>query len=288
MAKKLIAIVLLAAGLLTAVLGVMAGNDGAVNQDIIESAVYVPDAKVLPENEGKIVLVNGTLTAELPFTDEETGITLDSVVAYRRVEKAGIEKATEEDEKDTWTWYTMSDEEAYGGSEKLIAPNPVLGEFTVSDALMQAVGTNEQCKTYSSAELSASGWNDFKDGGIVYLYKGGNMPGEGKEVSYTGGLLGKKNYDYLNYLDTYRVRYDVIKGNTNLEYTAIGLQKNGVLEEVKELDMTAMVSGYLTVDEMLEYADTSASTATITALIIAAVLVALSVLVFIRSRRKHN
>ena len=288
MAKKLIAIVLLAAGVLTAVFGVKAGNGASVNQEIIESAVYVPDGKVLPENEDKIVLVNGTLAAELPFTDEQTGITLDSVVAYRRVEKARIEKAAEEDKKDTWTWDTVSNEAAYGGSKKLIAPGAVLGEFMVSDALMQAVGTNEQRKTYSSAELSALGWNDFKDDGIVYLYKGDSMPYEDKEVTYTSGILGKKGYNYLDYLDTYRVRYDVIKEGADMKYTAIGLQKNGVLEEVKELDLTSMVSGHLNVDEMLEYADTSAATARITAFVIAAVLAALSILVFIRSSKKRS
>ena len=61
MKKRIIGIILVIAALCTALLGVKAGGNASGNQEIIKDAVYVADGKVLPENEGKIVIVNGTV-----------------------------------------------------------------------------------------------------------------------------------------------------------------------------------------------------------------------------------
>ena len=72
---------------------------------------------------------------------------------------------------------------------------------------------------------------------------------------------------------TLRVRYNVMEDDASLDYTIIGLQKNGRLEEVKELDLIATVSGHLTREEMLEYAESRNTTVRITAAVIALALV---------------
>ena len=128
MAKKIGGIILIVCALFTAFLGIKAAGNAPGNQAIIKDAVYVADGKVLPENEGKVVIVNGTLDAPLPFVDEETGIELNSIVAYRRVEKARV-KLGSGDEKDTWTWDSTISENDLGGSKKLVAPGVTLGEF---------------------------------------------------------------------------------------------------------------------------------------------------------------
>ena len=68
---------------------------------------------------------------------------------------------------------------------------------------------------------------------------------------------------------TLRVRYDVVEEGTSMDYTIIGRQKNGKLEEVEELDLIATVSGHLTPEEMLGHAESSNTTALITATVIA-------------------
>ena len=103
MGKKIGGMILIVCALFTAFLGIKATGNAPGNQEIIKDAVYVSDGKVLPENEGKVVIVNGTLDAPLPFVDDETGIELDSIVAYRHVEKARVVLGGEE-EVDTWTW----------------------------------------------------------------------------------------------------------------------------------------------------------------------------------------
>ena len=65
----------------------------------------------------------------------------------------------------------------------------------------------------------------------------------------------------------------------------IALQKNGILEDYEDLKMTDVIPGHVTVEELLEYADSSASTGKNTAFIIAAVLAGLGVLIIVRSTK---
>lgn len=280
MAKRIIGIILVIAALGTVFLDIKAGGAAPENKKIIESAAVVTDGKVQAENEGKAVIVTGTLEAPLPFVDEQTGVVIDTIVAYRYVEKARVELGGE-DEEDTWTWDSTNSESDLGGSGKLIAPGVTLGEFAVSDELMQPVPNLKKREEYSSADLAAGGWNDFRDDGMTYLYQLDAMPYDDSTVHYDSFLK-----DYLTSKQknegTLRVRYNVMEDDASLEYTIIGLQENGKLEKIPELDLIATVSGHLTVDELLEYADSSAATAKITAFIIAAVLACIGALLIIR------
>ena len=129
MKNKIIGIVLIVAAVLTAVLGLMAGGNASGNSEIIKNAVYISDGKVLPENEGKVVIVSGTLDAPLPYVDQETGIKLSTIVAYRHVEKLRVGEDTETKTL-YWDWDLVMDTSILGGTEKLIAPDVTLGEFS--------------------------------------------------------------------------------------------------------------------------------------------------------------
>lgn len=282
MAKRIIGIILVIAALGTVLLGMKAGGTAPENKKIIESATVVSDGKVLPENEGKVVIVTGTLEAPLPFVDVETGVIIDTIVAHRYVEKARVELGSG-DEKDTWTWDSTISENDLGGSGKLVAPGVTIGGFAVADELMQPVPTLKQKDEYFESDL-ADGWHAFRDQGLIYLYPLDYMPREDDVVNRDTFLK-----DYATSMQknegTLRVRYNVMEDDTSLDYTIIGLQKNGKLEKVEELDLIATVSGHLTVEELLEHADSSASTAKTTAFIIAAVLAGLGVLMIVRSTK---
>lgn len=275
MGKKIAGIVLIVFGLITVFLGIKAGAGAPKNREIIESAVYVSDGKVHAENDGKVVIVHGTLDADLPYVDEETGIVLNSIVTYRRVEKASIRYDSEK-EQDFWVWGLRSDPDSYGGSVKVIAPGVTLGEFAVADELLMSISTTENRTEYDKKELNRFGWNTFEDNDRVYLYMGDHMPDDDHRVS--------ERY-YLDYVDTLRVTYDEIPADNTLEYTIIGIQKNGGLIEVEDLDLLAAHRGQLSVDELLEYAESSASTATIAAICIAVVLLGVGILLVVKSRK---
>lgn len=283
MAKRIIGIILVIAALGTVLLGIKAGGNASGNQEIIENAVYVADGKVLPENEGKVVIVNGTLEAPLPFVDPETGIELDSIVAYRHVEKARVVLGSE-NKVDTWSWDSTISEDHLGGSKKIAAPGVTIGEFEVAEALLQPVSTlGELTEFYIGADYNLD-WYIFEEKGLEYLYSLEYMPWDGDEVYYDtyarDHLTSKQKNE-----GTLRVRYDVVEEGADMDYTIIGLQKNGKLEEVKELDLIATVSGHLTPEEMLGHAESSNSTALITAAVIALAFGVPGVVMLIKSFR---
>ena len=285
MAKKIGGIILIVCALFTAFLGIKAAGNTSGNQKIIKDAVYVADGKVLPENEGKVVIVNGTLEASLPFVDEETGIELNSIVAYRRVEKARVELGTE-DEVDTWTWDSTISENDLGGSKKLVAPGVTLGEFEVAEILMQPVPTFGELDEFYIGEDYDVEWYIFEDDGMDYLYQLEYMPLEDGTVYYDSFLDDNLTSKQKNE-GTLRVRYDVVEDGTSMDYTIIGRQKNGKLEEVEELDLIATVSGHLTPEEMLEYAESSNTTALITAAVIALAFAIPGVIMLVKAGKKH-
>ena len=286
MKKRMIGIILVIAALCTALLGVKAGGNASGNQEIIKDAVYVADGKVLPENEGKVVIVNGTLEAPLPFVDEETGIELDSIVAYRHVEKARVVLGGE-DEIDTWTWDSTLNENDFGGSKKLVAPGVTLGEFEVAEMLLQPVPTLGEMTEFYIGEGYDAQWYIFEEKGLDYLYQLDYMPLEDSEV-YRDTVTKDYPTSKQKNEGTLRVRYDVVEDGTSMDYTIIGLQKNGKLEEVEELDLIATVSGHLTPEEMLEHVESSAKTGTIGTIVAAVVLAGLGVLLIVKGGKKRS
>jgi len=236
--KKIIGIVLIVIGLFC-VFGAFSVNSGAPETaEVISNAVYVSDGKVLPENEGKVVIVPGMLDAA-PFVDRETGIALSSAVAWRHVEKLYIEEDTE-DETEYWAW--KPDMSAFGGNKKIVAPNVTLGEFTVAEELVQTLSANKRRTEYSEKELNQMGWSTFTDDGKTYLYQGDWMPRNEDALDSVNTLLDKNAY--RDYVGTYRVAYDEMDGGP--EHTVVGLQKDGQLVRVPDVTLRAVHSGHLT------------------------------------------
>ena len=248
--KKIIGIVLVAIGLFC-VFGAFSVNSGAPETaETIRNAVYISDGKVLPENDGKVVIVPGTLDTD-PFVDSETGIALNSAVTFRHVEKLYIEEDTEK-KTEYWSWKT--DIGAFGGDKKIVASNVTLGEFAVAEELLQTLNTNKRRTEYSEKELNQMGWSTFTDDGKTYLYQGDWMPRNEDALDSVNTLLDKNAY--RDYIGTYRVAYDEMDGG--LEYTVVALQKDGQLVRVPDVTLQTIRSGHLTQAEILESEASSA------------------------------
>ena len=253
--NKIIGIVLIVIGLFC-VFGAFSVNSGAPETaEVISNAVYVSDGKVLPENEGKVVIVPGTLDAA-PFVDPETGIVIHDMVAYRKVEKLAIAEKTKNDKTyEVWSWRESYDKNEYGGTEKLVAPNVSLGEFKVASELVQSITLYGQRSEYDKKELSQRGWNVFTDNGKVYLSTEDYLPDEDDSVTW----LTK---DYWHSL---RVSYVEMSGGP--EYTVVALQKDGQLVNVPDVTLQALHIGHLTQAEVLENAESSAKGGMIIAIV---------------------
>ena len=276
--KKIIGIVLIVIGLFC-VFGAFSVNSGAPKTaEVISSAVYVSDGKVLPENEGKVVIVPGTLDAD-PFVDKETGMMISSAVAFRHVEKLYIEEDTEE-ETQYWSWKT--DIGAFGGDKKIVAPNVTLGEFAVAEELLQTLSANQKRTEYSEKELNQMGWSTFTDDGKTYLYQGDWMPRDEDAIDSVNTLLNKNAY--RDYVGTYRVAYDEMDGGP--EYTVVALQKDGQLVRVPDVTLQALQSGHLTQDEVLENAESSAKGGMIIAIVGAVVCLGAGAFLIVKKEKK--
>ena len=78
-------IIMIAAGAIVLAVGIQTFVSAPERTGQIESAVYIENGQVLPENDGKLVIVSGKLEAELPLEDSVTGVKLPSPVASRNV-----------------------------------------------------------------------------------------------------------------------------------------------------------------------------------------------------------
>ena len=68
-------------------LGVKAVNAAPGNQQIVENAVLVSDGQVLPENKGKVVIVQGTMSVEdlKAFTESSSKSALAGSIGFALV-----------------------------------------------------------------------------------------------------------------------------------------------------------------------------------------------------------
>ena len=75
-------------------------QESGANPEILDKVVILDEAKVLPENEGKLVLVSGKLKASEVFKDNTFGIELDTFRVNKIVEmyqyKSGKGKGVKE------------------------------------------------------------------------------------------------------------------------------------------------------------------------------------------------
>ena len=115
-----------------------------------------------------------------------------------------------------------------------------------------------------------------------YLYQKDYMPCEDDVVHYDTFMKDHLTSKQKNE-GTLRIRYNVMEEDASLDYTIIGLQKNGKLEKVEELDIIAAMEGHLTPEEILAQSESSSKGATVFYFAIAAVLVGLGIWKFIKA-----
>ena len=124
----------------------------------IEDSTYVEGAVVLPENEGKRVIVAGLVEPTGQATDPDLGLTFPSPVARRTVERLKYSSAS------GWIWETIYDSSTTSDlKEATFAEPATLGEFTLAPELVSRlqVGTRSWYEEDVDAEELA------RLGGIV-------------------------------------------------------------------------------------------------------------------------
>lgn len=273
---KVKGIVLIAVGALVLAAGVSGYLSSPETVGQLESAVYLEGGTLLPENEGKLVVVSGKLEGALPLVDSVTGVQLPSLRAQRIVEVYDMERT--KGEENTWDWVRVDYDYSEGGSggintpelvsSALVAPTK-LGDFTVPESYLLQVPSPKLYQDYDPAALAEHGWNLVQD---IYLSDSQNLPGKQTLEKKWGSAAGA---------GTVRVSYQVVSPEDPLLYTCIGIQRGDTLVQAEGLDILPMVQGEKTIDDLVD-----ANEYTSTTLIVSVILAAVLVLLGVRSLRK--
>ena len=266
MAKKIIGIVLIVIGLFTAFLGVKAMNQAPETAEKLKEAVYVADAKIYPENEGKVVIVPGKIETELPLVDAETGLKLPTIKATKQSWYAVGVKSV--DTGYDWSWV------ADGVSETLTAECTV-GEFKLYEGMLNGLPVSEDYSDFEKSNLKEAGLMDYyayvvTDGVYISDDKGGNTR---YKDEYEGAV---------------RYKYRIMPIDGELEYTFVGIQKNGALARDDSLGLIASTEGILSLEEVLEKYESNNTAGNIFAFVVAALFIGGGIVCLVRPKKKEN
>lgn len=265
MAKKIIGIVLIVIGLFTAFLGVKAMNQAPEAAEKLENAVYVADAKIHPENEGKVVIVPGKIEAQLPLVDKINGLELPTIKATRQSWTAAGMKSTNVGYD--WSWVT-------DGATQTLTAECTVGEFKLYEGMLNGLTVSQDYNDFEKSNLNEASLMDY------YAY-----------VVTDGVYIDDNKGGYTKYKDDYegavRYKYKIMPMDGELEYTFVGVQKNGALVRDDSLGMIASSEGILSFDEVLAKNESNNTAGNIFAFVVAVLFVGGGV-VCIVIKKKEN
>ena len=275
MTKRIILFVLAA---VIAVVGFFS-MDTSKQTEAISKAVYVTDGKVLPENEGKTVIVAGEYEITKPLVDELTGVELPGVMAKRTVERYEKVSKTEDGE----TYYVLDWKNTVLGkdnefsdvtSSNLIAECKV-GDIAIDTTVLKHVSVSKRFHDMNSKMTYPQGYKVMTYKDITYATKVDYMPAGGEE--YKGKFKqGLKNIYYMDYENMPRISYTVQTREDN-KFTFIGKQQNGKLVYDTKLGLQGAYEGILTVKELGEKVESGGMIGAIVAWVLAAAIVVLAI-----------
>ena len=246
--KKIIGVILIIGGLLFASLAVKALVSAPQSYEKIRAAATIKDGKVIPENEGKLVVVSGTLKPAEPLQDPITGVKLPGVTAKRTVWT--YERDTNSDDETVWDWKpenTDYSEKANFGinaeilTSTMLAAPTLLGEFKVEGKLLNPLIRNTEFTQYDEQSLNA-GWKVLSGGkeSRYCVSKEHWLPKKSKGMYSTTGYGSQK------------ISYGIVSPDDPLEYTIIGVQKGDTLIKSEDVDSVTTVKGIMTAQEFAE------------------------------------
>lgn len=246
--KKIIGVILIIGGLLFASLAVKALVSAPQTYEKIRAAATIKDGRLTPENEGKLVVVSGTLKPAEQLQDPITGVKLPGVTAKRTVWT--YKQDTGSGDEKVWDWHPEStdySEKANFGinaeilTTTMLAAPTLLGEFKVEGKLLNPLIRNTEFTQYDEKSLK-DGWN-LLSGGKESRYC----------VSKEYHLLKKTTGTYSSTGDgSQKISYGIVSPDDPLEYTIIGVQKGDTLIKSEDVDSVTTFKGLMTAEEFAD------------------------------------
>ena len=141
-------IILIVLGIILIALGGKTLMDIPAQKAVLENAVYLDEPVVLPENEGKLVIIHGKPKMTAPACDEELGITLNTIKAYRYDEE--YKQTSREKGVFKYGWVSRG--------QKGIAGEASVGEFALDEKTINGLAADSEYEDFDMAEISAKGY----------------------------------------------------------------------------------------------------------------------------------
>lgn len=141
-------VALLALGVALLALGIAGLKDIPAQKALLENAVYLEAPVVLPENEGKLVIIHGKPEMTAPAYDEELGLTLDTIKAYRYAEEYKLISSEQLLYKYGWV----------SKGQKSIVGKASVGEFALDEKTLVGLPADSEYDSFDTAELAANGY----------------------------------------------------------------------------------------------------------------------------------
>ena len=141
-------IILIVLGVALLALGVKGLMDIPGQQAMLNAAVYLDEPVVLPENEGKLVIIHGKPEMTAPAYDEELGLTLNAIKAYRYDEEYKLKSSEKLLYKYGWV----------SKGSKGIVGTASLGEFALDEKTLNGFAADSEYEDFDMAEVSAKGY----------------------------------------------------------------------------------------------------------------------------------
>ena len=231
--KNIGKIILIVLGVALIALGVKTFMGIPAQKAALDAAVYLDEPAVLPENEGKLVIIHGVPEMTAPAYDEELGLTINAIKAYRYAEEYKLISSEKLLYKYNWQ----------SRGQKGIVGEASMGGFALDAKTINAFGADSEYADFDTAELSGNGYETsyglttegaFTDrlwvivGGTYYYdafeYSGGtDIPHVTREINkgIADERVGAKAYAYKVY-------------SGNQEKTVAGIQQgNGLVTDEK-------------------------------------------------------
>lgn len=246
--KKIIGVILIIGGILFASLAVKAIMSAPQTYERIRAAATIKDGRVIPENEGKLVVVSGTLKPTEQLQDPITGVKLPGVTAKRTVWT--YKQDTGSGDEKVWDWYPENTDYSEKGNfginaeiltSTMLAAPTLLGEFKVESKLLNPLIRNTEFTQYDEESLK-DGWN-LLSGGKESRYC---VSKEHWLPKKTTGMYSTTGYG------SQKISYGIVSPDDPLEYTIIGVQKGDTLIKSEDVDSVTTFKGIMTADEFAD------------------------------------
>ena len=224
MTKKILPLIgkllLLLLGAFLLFIGIKAIVQNPAEVGYLNSAIYLDEAVILPENEGKLVIINGKVEMTEPAYDTEYGLTIHSpsVTRYNEV----YEQVLYNSEKSEWDWRTKGTTVITGAAR--------VGDFDIDGEILSLLTTPFYYDDFESEEMSDySNW--YVDSKIYIMDKDLVYIGTSKEASVDSSRWIREVAD--EYIEKYEgaksVYYKYFDTEQEDEITLVGIQEGNRL-----------------------------------------------------------